>query len=369
MKTMNAAGLMLLGCLAIGRAQNTETPATLLADRPDTWRKSAALAVSDESKAATAIQQVAEADRPAFARDVLTLLQSKPVADKSVLPKTYAATASALVSGAGSAKKPVLASVAATTVDTGLAADTREVTISANVAGLIRSVTAQLPADDRAAFAALTLQAIDARKSADATAHKVSICSASVALIAGGGTKKAAIVGELFAVTSTNDLSAMSAMLVDAFGQRKNSLSNEDYLQVATTILQAVSDRLSGMPDAAMRFSYAAAIFLSGSASPVTFEPMLMSKMSADMLAKVGQTQDTLARDIATAQPIIAAQTPTVGQALSVSQAPAGAAPSTTPAPAGSVAILTAGGMLAGEEGPPFVNENRPPAYQNQGVF
>jgi hypothetical protein len=360
MKRAILALVVVLGSLAAAMAQ--DTGATTTDNRSAAWKQNLGLAVNDETKVTAAIQAMPEADRAAFAADVLSVLLAKRVlvADKAGWARSFAATAAALVAGAGNQRTAVAAAVAAEVLTACVSADTRELAAGdlPQLGALAKSVLLQLKGDDRIAFLDAMLAATNKQKAANGNVHKLALCTVALSLFAGAGDAKKGAAAEIFATVPLADLGAVAQAFSDAFSQRRNKLGSDDYLQAALQILQAVANRTAGLPDAASRFAYAVAAFLGGATSPATFEPLLMAKLS-DLLAKIGVTREAFAAALAAARSDMAANAALM-QALF--------APLNQRTVWG-VIILPPGNMLAGEEGPPFVHENRPPrGYQNQGI-
>lgn len=322
-----------------------------LSDRPNAWRQGLALAVNDGTQAQAAIQAIAAGDRAAFASDVLALIRSKPLADKARFPREFAAAAARLAAGAGEAREAVLSAIATAA----LVSDAPGGALTRDVVTLVQVTTAQLASGDRAMFTRTILRVLDRRTFAESTTRRISFGAVALAAIAGGGDRKPAVIAELFANTPMSDLGAVSAVLAEAFSQKRNTLANEDYLQLASTVLRAVAERLKGQADEAKRYGYAVAVFLAGAASPATFETALMQRLSSEWPAQ-GMSKEGVEEASNTAKVDITAQSAVVN----------GIQQQFGQSPTWGVLILTPGGMLAGEEGPPFVHENRPPGYQNQ---
>ena len=359
MNKLILACVAVLGCLGAVWAEDAGAP--VFANRSAEWKSNLSLAVNDESKVAGAIQAMPEADRAAFAADVLGVLQTKQqlVADKAAWAKNYRMTAAALVAGAGGAKKAVLGSVAAGVVGACMTAESRELGSGdlPELGALAKSVTQQMKSEDRAAFANALIQATDKQKAADAATHKMALCAISLSMFAGAGDAKKGVVAEVFAVVAIDDLGAVAKSLSDAFNQRKNKLNNDDYLRLAVQYLREIAGRLAGQQDATLRFAYAVAAFLGGASNPAAFEPDLMGKI-ADLLPKVGATQESLATALTAARAGLTANAALVQGLYAI----------LSPRTIFGVTILPPGNILSGEVGLPFVHENRPPGYQDQGI-
>jgi hypothetical protein len=353
MNKLIMSAVLALGVLATAYAAESIAPAREA--RSAVWQKNLALAVNDAAKATAAIQAMPEAERAAFAADVLAVLQTKRqvMADKAAWESSFAATAAALVAGAGGARQAVLAAVAAETVNAVVTSEARELTAGSltSLGALAKLEMSMLKGQDRVDFANALLQAVNKQKATDAGVHKLAMSMTALALFAGAGDAKKEVFAEVFAVVDLRDLGAVAKAFSDAFSQRKNNLGSDDYLQAATKLLQAVAERNAGQPDAGVRLAYAVAVFLGGANNPVQFEQDLTGKL-ADLLAKVGMTKERFATALAAAKADLAANAALVSKMA-----------------AWGLIILPPGSMLAGEEGPPFVHENRPPGgYQNQGI-
>lgn len=361
MNRLILAGVAAFGL--IGAACADDAGASSLDNRSSEWKKNLGLAVNDETKVAGVLQSIPEADRAAFATDVLAVLQAKRLhmADPAAWEKNFSATAAALVAGSDGAKKAVLSAMAAEIVNDCVAAESRELSSGEllQLGVLAKSVEQRLGGEDRVAFANALLLAVDKQKTTDGGVHKLACSVTALSLFAGAGDAKKIVIAEVFAVAKIGDLGAVSKSFADAFSQRKNSLGNDDYLQVAMQILQAVATRTAGLSDASTRFAYAVAMFVGAAGNPAQFEKNLMGKL-AELLSNVGPTTESFAvalasakGDLVTNAALVQSLTPTLSQKA-----------------VWGVIILPPGTMLAGEEGPPFVHENRPPGgYQNQGIF
>ncbi|MEI8242618.1 MAG: hypothetical protein WCI17_05070 [bacterium] len=348
-----ASAVVTLGVLAAACA--ADPASTARETRSAAWQKNLALAVNDAAKATAAIQAMPEAERAAFAADVLAVLQTKRqvMADKAAWENSFAETAAALVAGAGGAKKAVLAAVAAETVNAVVAPESRELVAGslASLGALAKLEMSLLKGQDRVDFANALLQAVNKQKAADAGVHKLAMSVTALSLFAGAGNAKKDGFAEVFAVVDVRDLGAVAKAFSDAFGQRKNNLGSDDYLQAAMQLLQGVVARIAGQPDAADRFAYAVSVFLGGANNPVQFEQDLMGKL-ADLLGKIGATKESFTTKLAATKADMAANAALVSKKTMW-----------------GLIILPPGSMMAGEEGPPFVHENRPPGgYQNQGI-
>jgi len=346
----------------IGAACAEDAGASALDNRSSEWKKNLGLAVNDETKAAGAIQSLPDADRAAFAADVLDVLQAKRLhmADAAAWEKNFSATAAALVAGSGGAKKAVLPAMAAEIVNDSAATESRELGNGEllQLGVLAKGVEQRLGGEDRVAFANALLLAVDKQRTTDGGVHKLACSVTALSLFAGAGDAKKGVIAEVFAVVRLGDLGAVSKTFSDAFNQRKNNLGNDDYLQVAMQILQAVAARTAGLPDATARFAYAVAMFAGAAGNPAQFEKDLTGKL-AELLSKVGATTESFAVALAAAKGDMAANAALV-QSLY---------PALFQKAVWGVIILPPGTMLAGEEGPPFVHENRPPSgYQNSGI-
>ena len=64
-------------------------------------------------------------------------------------------------------------------------------------------------------------------------------------------------MAEVYALAPASDLGAISAAMIRVFDQQKNELSDDEYQRNAKQALLVTANRLSGLPDAATRFSYA----------------------------------------------------------------------------------------------------------------
>ena len=347
----------MLGCLSAAFAENAGAPA--LDNRSPEWKKNLTVAVNDATKVAGVIQSMPEADRAAFATDVLGVLQSKRqfMADKVAWAKEYGTTVAALVTGAEGAKNAVLAAVAPEMVRACVTGESRELGRGdLELLGVLaKSSVSLLKVADRAAFANVLLQAVAKQKAADADVHKLAQCMTVLALVSGAGEAKKDVVAEVFATVELGDLGAVSEALSDAFNQRKNGLNNEEYMQVALQMLQAVAARTAGLPDAATRFAYAVSVFLDAAGNPTQFESDLMGKISG-LLEKVGH-KDSFGTALA------AARADKAGNAALVQTI----YPSILQRNAWGPIILQTGNLL----GLPGVIVNRPPppgGYQNQGI-
>ena len=291
MKKLIIAGMALMGCLAAEVAQSA-------IERSEAWQKGLAAAVSDGTKASEAIQQISEGDRAAFAADVLEHLSTKPVAD-DVWNKEYAATAVALVSGAGSAKAAVLKAVANAELNIGVSADAREQQVPIKVTTLLTTTEVQLGAEDRTAFANATIKALESRKYSSDQSRKYALISTSFALIAGAGSeRKTDVIAEVFATAPAKDMGTLAAAITDGFNQAKLRLNNDDFRQIAQRVLQSVSTRVSGQSDAVERFSYAVGAFVGAAKSPAAFQTTLLSRIGPDMLARIGTSSENLAAKV-----------------------------------------------------------------------
>ena len=348
------------GLLCVAHAQNAGAPATQ--GRPGDWSRNVGLAVNDETKVVGLMQGLPEADRAAFAANVLSVLASKRqvMADKAAWEKNFGAEAGALVAGAGGAKTAVLGAIANAIIADCASSEAHELGKGDLLAlgAMAKIVMQQLTGDDRVAFARILLQAVDKQKAVDAGVHKLACSVTALALFAGAGDARKAVLSEAFAVLGMDDLGALARSFADAFEQAKNRMSNADYLLAAQQILQAVATRVAGGPDAATRFAYAESMFVGGAANPEQFESILGAKLG-DLLTKIGTTTGQYASLLATAKADLAAQGALVrGMGAMLAQSIWG------------VVILPPGTMMAGEEGPAFVHENRPPmGYQDQTLF
>ena len=357
------AGLVAFGLLgAVCAADNVGAPT--LANRTPEWKKNLGLAVNDETKVTGAIQAIPEADRAAFAAEVIAVLQSKRqyLVDQAAWAQNFSATVAALLAGSGGAKTAMLSAMAAEIVNGCASSETRELGNAEllQLGALAKSIELRMGGPDRVAFANALLLAVDKQKTTDVGVHKLACSVTALSLFAGAGDGKQSVLAEEFAVVKLGDLGAVSKTFADAFGQRKNNLSNDDYLQAAVKILQTVAARTAGLPDATNRFAYAVAMFVAAAGNPAQFEQILLGKL-AEVLPKVGATTEAFASALAAAKGDIAANAALV-QSLTATLAQRAV---------WGVIILPPGTMLAGEEGPPFVHENRPPPgvpskYQNQ---
>lgn len=364
MNRLILASVAVLGCLAAAWAEDTGVPA--LDNRSADWKKNLVLAVNDASKVKPAIQAVPEASRAAFAADVLAVLLTKRqhMADQQAWVNDFGVTAAALADGSGGVTNAVLATVAGEVVIACVTAESRELGNGdvPELGVLSKSVVSSLKNENRVAFANAVLLAVGKQKAADAGVRKLALCAASLALFAGAGDAKSGVFAEVFAVVEVGDLGSETKAFADAFNQRKNNLSNDDYLQVALQILQTVAARIAGQPDATTRFAYAVAVFLGGANNPAAFEQALSGKL-ADLLVKIGATKEGFAAALALVKPDVATNAALVESLY----------PSLTQKAVWGVIILPPGSMLAGEEGPPFLHENRPPSnlstgYQDQKI-
>lgn len=290
------AGMAALGCLVVSCATGAEAAA--VGARSPEWNKSLKLAVNDTRKAAAVMQAIPEAARATFAAEVLAALQAKRqrMADKLVWAHEFAAIAAGLAEGSGGAKDTVLAAVPAGIVNACVDPEARELTSGslAQLSLLAKSVAEQLKSEDRVAFANALLLAVNKQKATDAGVHKQAMSVVALSLFAGAGTAKDSVLAEAFAVVDTNDLGAVAQIFSDAFNQRNNGLSNDEYLQTAQQILQKVAARLKNLPDVAKRFAYAVSVFLGGAANPAQFEQALLGKLT-DPLVGIGATKDGFA--------------------------------------------------------------------------
>ncbi|MFZ4394199.1 MAG: hypothetical protein ACOYOU_01075 [Kiritimatiellia bacterium] len=336
------AGVAMLGCLAVSCANGANAPAAGI--RSPEWNNNLKLAVNDATKAAAAMQAMPEADRAAFAAEVLAALQTKRqhMSNKGTWANDFAAIAAGLVAGSGAAKPAVLSAVAAGIVSACVDPETRELTNGslAQLGALAKRVEAQLKSEDRVAFAHTLLVTIDKQKAVDAAAHKQAMSVAALGLFAGSGDVSSRVIAEAFAVTDVNDLGAVAKVFSDTFNQRKNKTGNEEYLQLALQIEQAVAARVKGMADATTRLAYVVAAFLDGAANPAQFKKQLLGKL-ADLQDGNWATEESFASVLAAAKKDVTACAG-IGHELA--------------------------DLLRIDRNTPFVHENRPipSTYQNQ---
>ena len=153
MNRLILAGVAVLGCLTVACAQSAGTPA--LDNRSAAWKQNLALAVNDPTKVAGVMQSIPEADRAAFAADVLEVLQTKRqyMPDKAAWAQEFSATAAALIAGAGGAKNAVLSTVSAEIVNACVTGESHELASGdlAQLGILEKSTMLQLQGDDRVA--------------------------------------------------------------------------------------------------------------------------------------------------------------------------------------------------------------------------
>ncbi|MEI6210610.1 MAG: hypothetical protein WCR06_03180 [bacterium] len=338
------AGVAVLVFCAVFSANGAA--ATAAGGRSPEWNKNLKLAVNDAAKAAEAMQAMPEADRAAFAAEVLAALQAKGqrMADKTVWANDFAAIAAGLVAGSGGVKSAVLAAVAAGIGNACADPETRELTSgSVTLLGaLAKGMESQLQGEDRVAFASVLLATLGKQKASDAAVHKQAMSMVALALFSGAGDAKDRVLAEIFAFVDIQDLGVVAQAFSNAFNQRNNGLDNDVYLQVAQQVLQKVAARLKGQPDAAKRFASAVAAFAGGAGNPAQFERDLLGKL-ADLLAGIGAAPDGFATALAAAKADMAAD-----NAL--------------------VKVLFLKPWVGPLRGFPFVHENRPPPgkYQNQ---
>ncbi len=357
-KFLMLAGIALLGGLTPAWAAGGANGATAVGGRSAVWKQSVALAASDPTQAAEALKRLSltsDGDRAAFVADVLFLVQSKPLIDAGELNRNLAAVAGALAvaADAGGYGKVVLQAIANFVVGTGVTGD--QLQVSPATLRLIRLVMAQLPGQDRTQFAADVIGQVDSHQM---DSKPRAMGALAVALVAGAGDQKSAVIVEVIAMAPMADLPAVTSSLAAVFDQHKNQLTNELFLQVATKILDVVAGRLSGLTDKQERYAYALDAFISASASPVDFKAILIASLSAETLGKVGGTKDSVGADVQGVQAAVTAVQAAV---------PAGAEgvlvgdPITTTGQRQNVTV---------EQGPAYTHENRPPpGYQNQGIF
>jgi len=338
------AGVAVLVCCAVFSASGAAS--TAAGGRSPEWNKNLKLAVNDAAKAAEAMKAMPEADRAAFAADVLAVLQAKGqrMADKTAWANEFAAIAAGLTAGSGGAKSTVLAAVAAGIGTACADPETRELTSGGVVllGALAKGMESQLQGDDRVAFASVLLSTIGKQKASDAAVHKQAMGMVALALFSGAGDAKDRVLAEIFASVDVADLGAVAQAFANAFNQRNNGLDNDAYLQVSQQVLQKVAARLKGQPDAAKRFASAVAAFAGGAGNPTQFERDLMGKL-ADLLAGIGATPDGFATALAAAKADMAAE-------------------------GAHVKLLFMKPWIGLLRGLPFVHENRPPPgkYQYQ---
>lgn len=364
MNRLILAGVAVLGCLTVACAQSAGTPA--LDNRSAAWKQNLALAVNDPTKVAGVMQSIPEADRAAFAADVLEVLQTKRqyMPDKAAWAQEFSATAAALIAGAGGAKNAVLSTVSAEIVNACVTGESHELASGdlAQLGILEKSTMLQLQGDDRVAFASAMLLAVGKQSTTDADVHKLAISTTALALVAGAGDAKTSVVADIFAVVPLADLGTVAQAFSDVFNQRKNSLGNDDYQQMALQTLQAVAARTAGQPGVVTGFAYVVATFVGGAANPAQFEQDLTGKL-ADLLAKMGMTQESLATALAAAKTDMAANAALL-QTLY---------PTLSRKTVWGVIVLTPDSLLGWQvtiTPPTSTGLRRPPpsGYQNQGI-
>lgn len=374
------AGFLLVGGLAVAWA-DTEASAPVPppdAGRPALWRQAVALAANEPLSVGEAMKRVTlatDADRAAFVSDVLSLVQSKPVVDAGELNRDLAAVAGALTAAADASGngQVVLAAIAKFVVGTGVTGDTLLATPAMNA--LVRVVESQMPSRDRVVFAADVINQVAEHKTGDALPQGRAIGAVAVALVAGAGDQKPAVIAEVYAVTPKATLTTVTAAFADVFNQKQNNMTAEVYQQVATKILDSVATRLTSTTDAKDRYTSALAAFVSAAAAPVDFQTTIVAAIPQTTLTAMGTTKETVAAEVQTTQAavtIVQASTP----AVTAPAAATGTAATAPAADAGVLASVAPGATTSGqsenstvEQGPPQTAQNRPPGgYQNQGL-
>jgi hypothetical protein len=359
MRTVLLAGMACVAGMAAAWAQDAAR-GPVPEGRSAAWRQLVAAAAIDSNRLAEAVLQTPEADRAAFVQDVLALVYSKPVTKKALRIRACAAAAAQALqaAGTGAGRQAVFDAVAGWAVGTAVHPESRELAATSDLSALLLAIESQAAAGDRVPFAASVLRAVASSSTADEASRKLALSTAALALVGGAGDRKVPVIATVFCDTPTNGLAAVTAALADAFGQRRNQLSNENYQQIALGVLTAVANCAAGKPDAGQRFAFAVAAFVEAAVVPAAFEQSILGRIPAEQLVKVGLTPESLATAVQTARRDMGAEK----GILAAVQKTAGARP------VWGVIILPPGTMLAGEQGPPFVHENRPPGYQNQGI-
>jgi hypothetical protein len=128
---------------------------------------------------------------------------------------------------------------------------------SYGVVSLMQAMTAELAGKDRVAFAAEVLKKIIQSSELDAATRKALLTKTAFSLVSGAGDRRDEVVAEVYALAPASDLGAISAAMIRVFDQQKNELSDDEYQRNAKQALLVTANRLSGLPDAATRFSYA----------------------------------------------------------------------------------------------------------------
>jgi hypothetical protein len=169
-----------------------------LNNRSTEWKNNLVIAVTDATKAAGAIQAIPVADRVAFAANVLAVLQAKRslMLDKTAWAAQFAATAVALVTGAGEAnRQAVLTTVAAAIGNACATGNSQELTKGDLnlLAVLTQGVMSQLPSEDHVAFTTAMLMDINTQMTPDDATHKLAVRVTSNGLVAGADNAQAVL--------------------------------------------------------------------------------------------------------------------------------------------------------------------------------
>lgn len=172
----------------------------------------------------------------------------------------------------------------------------------ANNPDQIRLVIEQVPALERADFSRRVLQAISSLPVApEVKAQRFS--QAVVSMVAGAGESKRDVVGAIFAATPMQFLGAVSQALSAGFDQKKNNLSDEEYLKIATNLMSGVVEQLAkddkivigtGLADDTQaenvaRLSTAAATLIRSASAPDAVETALMAYFPVSSHSAVAQ--------------------------------------------------------------------------------
>ena len=283
MNKLILTGIAILGCLSMASAEPS-AHAKSHPGRPDAGRQEKITqAVNDPTKVAGLMASMPPAERAAFAKEVLAVMKDKRqhMADQVAWAKEFGATAAALVTGAGGMKSAVEEAVASGIVNACVSGESHELSSKDTMllAVLSKNTIEALPSGERSGMACEILQVVKMQKTPDVATHKQAVSETAVALFAGAGDAKLQVIGDVFGKAMVGDLGAVSDAMSDAFNQRKNGLTDEQYAKIELQALKDLARRVAGQPDATERMAYAIAAFDNAAANPGQSHTDLMAKL------------------------------------------------------------------------------------------
>jgi hypothetical protein len=167
---------------------------------------------------------------------------------------------------------------------------------------LIRTVMVQVPPAERVDFTRRLLKAISSMPISPEEKSKL-MARAAVVLVASSGESKRDVIGAIFAYCPIVHLGAVSQALAVGFDQKKNGLSNEAYLTIATNLMAGVVAEVAkggnarvgtGLSDTAqsddiVRLTVAAATLVRSASDPAAVEAALMALIPSESRALIAR--------------------------------------------------------------------------------